>query len=154
MSVEGGNDASGTGDGEQFRAFIDGAQVKNIYSKSDPPSGAIRSWSFAQLMNFDSENTDFDIQVGSQGTAQLSTSIDQTSLYLMQAYLIKFFRLLLLQLFRHLLKFLSYDTIVSQAYTPNQSEDVIIIGSTMMTEQQNLEVELSDFTMDQMHLNL
>ncbi len=31
MSAEGGADTSGVNDGEQFRAFIDGAQVKNVY---------------------------------------------------------------------------------------------------------------------------
>ncbi|MFH2054820.1 MAG: putative Ig domain-containing protein, partial [bacterium] len=137
MSAEGWTPSGSTSDGEQFRAVVNSTAQKAAMAKEWEDNNARRSFSYARVHNLSAGNNSFAIEVGSaQGTN--SKSFGRGRIIIVRAG--AFDQVVSSSQnsdFSTTANYPTYDNFVSQSYTPNQQEYVVVIGNTWSNQGTN-----------------
>jgi len=137
MSAEGWTPSGSNSDGEQFRAVINTVVQKLPMAKEWEDDRASRSFSYVEVKNISAGNNTFEIEVGSaQGTASKSFRRGRIVVIKTRA----FDQIISASEDSDITTTANhpaFDNFITQSYTPNQQEYVVIMGNTWSNQGQN-----------------
>ncbi len=137
MSAEGWTQNGSANDGEAFRTVINSSTQKDVMVKEWENDNARRSFSYARIHSLNAGNNTFDLEVGS-GKGSNSKSFRRGRIIIIKSS--SFEQMVSTSNnndFTNTSNYSSFGNYLSQSYTPNQSEHVVIIGNAWCEQGQN-----------------